>query len=307
MMATHQNTVRMKIISKGIVLLGLFLTAVHSNAQIDGLKLQIENILKTKNAKVGVAIVAGNDGDSLKINNDFYYPMQSVFKFPIVLAVLAETDKGKIALNQEIKITRQHLSPDTWSPVKEKFPNGTTLTVGQLIEYTLAQSDNIGCDLLLQLIGGTDAVEQFLKTNHFKNISIKANEEQMHEDWNIQYQNRTTPTAFNHLLIEAYKNTNHLLSPESHDFIWKIMRETTTGSRRLKGELPPNTVVAHKTGTSGINKGITAATNDVGVIVLPNGQLIFISVFVSDSGEDADTNEKIIADISRLAWDYYTN
>jgi beta-lactamase class A len=39
---------------------------------------------------------------------------------------------------------------------------------------------------------------------------------------------------------------------------------------------------------------------------LPNGQHFFISVFVTDSKENADTNEKTITDIGKAAWDYFT-
>jgi hypothetical protein len=59
------------------------------------------------------------------------------------------------------------------------------------------------------------------------------------------------------------------------------------------------TVVAHKTGTSATQNGVTAATNDAGIVTLPNGKHYAISVFVSDSKEDEATNEKIIADISK--------
>ena len=84
------------------------------------------------------------------------------------------------------------------------------------------------------------------------------------------------------------------------------MRETGTGEGRLKGQLPKGTVVAHKTGSSGANKeGITAAVNDIGIVFLPNGKHYFISVFVTNSTENADTNEKIIADISKVTWDYF--
>ena len=86
------------------------------------------------------------------------------------------------------------------------------------------------------------------------------------------------------------------------------MKETKTGANRLKGQLPQGTVVAHKTGTSGTNKttGVTAAVNDIGVVFLPNGQHYFISVFVTNSKENAETNEKIIANISKVAWNYFT-
>ena len=278
-----------------------------SNAQTDNLTLKIENVLKAKNARIGVAIFNSNEKDTLKINNDFHFPMQSVMKFPIALAVLSEIDKGNLSFEQKIEITPQDLLPKMWSPIKEEFPNGTTLTIEQILNYTVSESDNIGCDILLKLIGGTDSVQKFLNANHFTDISIKANEEQMHKDWNTQYQNWATPTAMNKLLIDTYNNKNQLLSKKSYDFIWKIMRETTTGSNRLKGQLPKNTIVAHKTGTSGINNGIAAATNDVGVITLPNGQLIFISVFVAESKETSEINEKIISDIAKITWNYYLN
>ncbi|MGT9672019.1 extended-spectrum class A beta-lactamase VEB-42 [Pseudomonas aeruginosa] len=297
----------MKIVKRILlVLLSLFFTVVYSNAQTDNLTLKIENVLKAKNARIGVAIFNSNEKDTLKINNDFHFPMQSVMKFPIALAVLSEIDKGNLSFEQKIEITPQDLLPKTWSPIKEEFPNGTTLTIEQILNYTVSESDNIGCDILLKLIGGTDSVQKFLNANHFTDISIKANEEQMHKDWNTQYQNWATPTAMNKLLIDTYNNKNQLLSKKSYDFIWKIMRETT-GSNRLKGQLPKNTIVAHRTGTSGINNGIAAATNDVGVITLPNGQLIFISVFVAESKETSEINEKIISDIAKITWNYYLN
>lgn len=84
------------------------------------------------------------------------------------------------------------------------------------------------------------------------------------------------------------------------------MRESQTGLKRLKGQLPQGTVVAHKTGSSGTNKaGLTAAVNDIGIVFLPNGKPFFISVLVTDSNENAETNEKIIADIAKVMWDHF--
>lgn len=55
------------------------------------------------------------------------------------------------------------------------------------------------------------------------------------------------------------------------------MTETSTGLKRLKGLLPDGTVVAHKTGTSSTVNGVTAATNDVELVTLPNGQHLAIA------------------------------
>ncbi|MCL2598194.1 MAG: class A beta-lactamase, subclass A2 [Paludibacter sp.] len=292
----------------------IFLTAfsyVNSNAQIDKLKNEIDSLLKSKNATVGVSMIANNFKDTVNINGNLHLPMQSVFKFPIALAVLSEVDKGRFKLNQKIKITSNdlNLSNDlvlNWSPIKEKFPNGTTMTLAEIIQYTVVQSDNNGCDILLRLLGGTTAVEKFLFQHQISDISIKAGEGDMHKDWDIQFLNWATPIALTNLLTKFYLNDN-LLSEKSYQFLWKTMKETSTGMNRIKGQLPQGTIVAHKTGTSGsIDKIVTPATNDMGIILLPNGNPIFISVLVSNSEEDNKTNEKIISDIAKKIWDYYS-
>ena len=85
------------------------------------------------------------------------------------------------------------------------------------------------------------------------------------------------------------------------------MAESPTGPKRLKGLLPSGTVVAHKTETSGTDNGVTAATNDLGIVTLPNGQYLAIAVFVSDSPADEETREGVIAKIARAIWNDVTS
>ena len=290
-----------------ITLLFLFISSSLSAQTTDSLRQKIQQITSAKDAFVGVSIVGNNDNDTLSINGDNHFPLQSVFKFHIALEVLSQIDKGKFSLTQKIKISKEDLLPKLYSPIREDYPNGATLTIARILEYTVSESDNVGCDILLKLIGGPKVVEAYFIKNNFKNIAIKINEEVMQDNWDLQFQNWTTPKVANEVLAAFYYNKKKLLSKKSYDFIWKIMKETATGNNRLKGQLPKQTIVAHKTGSSGANKqGLTAAVNDIGIIFLPNGEHYFISVFVTNSKEDADTNEKIIADISKAAWDYFT-
>jgi len=70
--------------------------------------------------------------------------------------------------------------------------------------------------------------------------------------------------------------------------------------------LPKNTKIAHRTGTSFTNdEGMTGAINDIGIIELPNDKKIFIAVFVHNTYETFEDSEKIIAEISKVAFDYY--
>lgn len=289
--------------------LGFFFFAFQlpSSAQtLDSLRQTIQRTIATKNAELGVAIMSDNGQDTMSINGDRHLPMQSVFKFHIALALLSAIDKGKFSLNQKIRIKQNELLPGLYSPIREKYPQGVELTIAEIIEYTVSQSDNVGCDVLLRLLGGPKAVEQYFTSNHFRNISIKINEEVMQNNWDLQFQNWTTPKAANEVLSSFYRNNKKLLSQKNYDFIWGVMKATQTGKARLKGQLPEGTTVAHKTGYSGANKaGITAAVNDIGIVFLPNGRYFFISVFVTNSKENTETNEKIIAEVAKAAWDYF--
>lgn len=273
----------------------------------DDLRAKVQQIVASKKAVVGVSIIGNKGKDKISINGDERFPMQSVFKFHIGLAMLSEIDKGKFSLERKVEISKRDLLLDLYSPIKDEYPNGTTLTIAEILEYTVSQSDNVGCEVLLRMLGGPAAVENYFVKNKFKDIAIKFNEEQQQANWDLQFQNWTTPKAANKVLEAFYANNKKFLSQKSYDFIWRVMRETETGQNRLKGQLPAGTIIAHKTGSSGVNKstGITAAVNDIGIVFLPNGGHFFISVFVTDSKEDAATNEKIIADIAKASWDYF--
>ncbi len=282
----------------------LFLYSSSMMAQKEDLRNEILKITQSKRADVGISIAGIEDHDTLHVNGEKQYPMQSIFKFHIAIVVLNEVDKGRLFLNQKIHVGKENLIQNTWSPIREEYPHGTTLTLAEMLKYTVSLSDNIGCDLLLDLLGGTKTVNDYFHEKGFNDISILATEAEMHKDWPAQFSNWITPVESNKILNAFYEEK--LLSKQSTHFFWKIMTETTTGKKRIKGQLPEGTVVGHKTGSSGTNeKGITAALNNIGIVSLPDGKHFSISVFVSNSSENMETNEKIISDISKLAWDYF--
>ncbi len=286
----------------------LLITAGQAFAQSKTeLRRQIEQVVAGKKATVGVAIADSDGKVAASLNGDRRFPMQSVFKLHIGLKMLSEIDKGRFSLDQKIEISKSDLLPDLYSPIRDRYPEGATLSLAEILGYTISASDNVGCELLLKLLGGPAEIERYFVERGFRDVSIKVNEVVMQANWDRQFENWTTPNAANKVLRAFYANDRKLLSVKSREFLWKVMRETETGADRLKGRLPAGTVVAHKTGSSGVNKttGVTAAVNDIGVVFLPNGRYFFISVFVTDSTVDAAANEKIIADIARAAWDHF--
>ncbi|QDZ62138.1 CME family class A extended-spectrum beta-lactamase [Elizabethkingia bruuniana] len=281
------------------LLTGQFVLAQHTSILND-----INAVTKDKKATVAVSVLGiENEFQFSNTNGNLKMPMLSVFKFHIALAVLNQVDKGNLTLDQKILIKKSDLLENTWSPLREKYPNGNVeVPLSEIITYTVAQSDNNGCDILLRLIGGTKTVQKLMDVNGVKNFQIKYNEEEMHKnDVKALYANYTTTASMVKTLKAFYKGM--FLSKRSTIFLMDIMTRTNTGMAKLPGLLP-KVKMARKTGSSGkMKNGLTIAENDSGIITLANGKHYAIAVFVKDSMESEEVNCGMIAQISKIVWD----
>lgn len=281
------------------------LISAFTLAQTSLLEPKINSILKNKKATVGVSVLGFENGFKYDKNADKKLPMQSVFKFHIAAAVLNYVDQRKLSLDQKIKLDTSNLLENTWSPLRDQYAGkDVKVPLSEVIEYTVAKSDNNGCDILLKLLGGTQTVQKFMDSKGVKGFQIKYNEEAMHKDWNAQYENYSTTKSAVDALKKFYDGK--LLSKKSTDYLMKVMWSTSTGLNKMVDQLPKNTPVARKTGASGKNNaGLTGAENEIGIITLPNGKHYALAVFVSNSMETDAVNCKMISDISREVWEYF--
>lgn len=271
---------------------------------INELRQELNQIIKTKNATVGISIKGIEDKDTLSINGNLKMPLMSVFKFHIALTVLDKVDKGEFSLEQKIFIKKKDLHENTWSPMKEEYPDGNMyLTLDQLLRYTVSHSDNNSCDILIDLVGGTSVVQKFINKQGIKDFVIKVNEEQM-KSWKNLYVNTTTPLATTELLEKFFKG--EILKENTTKYLYQIMVETSRGLTWMKAGLPENTELAHRTGMSGTNdNNLRVALNDIGIVKLPNGKHFILSVYLKEITESQKDTEKIIADITKAAWGYF--
>ncbi|NML71261.1 CGA/CIA family class A beta-lactamase [Chryseobacterium sp. RP-3-3] len=285
--------------------IGFFFLLVSSLtfAQKSVLEQKINAITEGKKATVGVSVLGFDNKFTYSKNGDKPLPTLSVFKFHIACAVLDLVDKGKLSLDQKLFFKKADMLENTWSPIRQKYPDANvSLSLGEVLDYTVALSDNNGCDLLLRLIGGTQTVQKFMDSKGVKGFQIKRNEDDMHKNWKTQYDNYSTPNSAVQVLKKFYDGK--LLSKKSTDYLMQIMIGTKTGTNKIIEQLPKNTPVAHKTGSSGkYDNGLTVAENDMGIITLPNGKHYAIAVFVSNSTESDAVNCKVVSDISKAVWD----
>jgi len=280
-------------------MLAVFLAAT---LPLSVLPSQFEKIASAANGHVGVAVQLLETGETADLHGDEHFPMHSVYKLPIAMAVLQRVDRGEPKLDQQVKIEPgDFVRKGMYSPVRDKYPAGTELTIAELLRYTICESDGSTSDVLMKLIGGPGSVTAFLEGIHVPGIQVVNYEKEIGRDWETQYRNWATPKGAVALL--AALQSKRGLSPGSQALLLKLMTDSVPGAKRLKGELPAGTVVAHKTGTGSTQNGITSATNDIGIITLPDGRHLAVAAFVSDSTADDDTRDAVSARLAKAAWD----
>ena len=275
----------------------------YSNLEMSELENRIDSLLNGKKATVGIAVWT-DKGDMLRYNDHVHFPLLSVFKFHVALAVLDKMDKQSISLDSIVSIKASQMLPNTYSPLRKKFPDQDfTITLRELMQYSISQSDNNACDILIEYAGGIKHINDYIHRLSIDSFNLSETEDGMHSSFEAVYRNWSTPSAMVRLLRTA--DEKELFSnKELKDFLWQTMIDTETGANKLKGMLPAKTVVGHKTGSSDRNAdGMKTADNDAGLVILPDGRKYYIAAFVMDSYETDEDNANIIARISRMVYD----
>jgi beta-lactamase class A len=270
--------------------------------QANELRARLEQIARAAQGWVGVSATVLETGESVSLNGQQRFPMQSVYKFPIAMAVLAQVDQGKLKLEQKIRVQASDIVQG--SRILDEHSQEMAFTLAALLKYMVSESDNTACDMLLRLLGKPKLVTQYLRGLGVNDMVVANTEKELAQDPAVQYRNDATPDAAVVLLRAFHEGKG--LSSSSQALLRQWMTETTTGPKRLQGLLPKGTVVAHKTGTSATVNGVTAATNDVGLVTLPSGQPLAIAVFVADAKASEVMREAVIAKVTKAAWDEWS-
>jgi beta-lactamase class A len=245
---------------------------------------------------VGFAALDLATGRTLGWHENEAFPTASVFKLPVALEVLRDVDDKKLELARVVALVPSdaRLGPATLIAVPSKK------TVRELLEAMIINSDNTSCDKLLSLIGGPGVVDARVRALGIDHVAIRYTE----LDLQTGKDNTATPAAVVALLAKIARHEVGL-SPASAALLEDLLSRVTTGPQRIKGELPPGTPVGHKTGMSDTRAGKTAATNDVGLMTLPNGHRVAVAIFVHDSPADIAIRERAIARLARAAYDAF--
>ena len=308
--------------------------ASQAPAAASRLEAAFAQLAKQTDGSVGVAVQRIGGGPVYTLNAGQTFPMASTFKIAVAGAVLNRIDKGELKLDTMVTV-----DPAIWvqsAGITEQMKHpGVALSVHNLLELMLTRSDNTATDVMVAQAGGAAAVTAWLhKVGVTKGQRIDADTANLiyralditpgpgtfrenidrafaadpakrdmdqkripNAPFNSDPRDASTPEAMVQLL--AVIQSGKALSASSTKALIAIMERCITGEKRLKGLLPQGTVVAHKTGT------LMSIANDVGIVSMPDGGKFAIAVFVKGDTKGVDTQERVIAEIARTAYDYY--
>lgn len=296
---------------------------------------EIARLSTVSGGKVGVGIIHLETGRELFVNGGEPFPMASTFKVPVAVELLTRVQAGTVRLDSMITLRQTDLHPGSGTLTGLFNDPGVSLSVHNLLELMLLISDNSATDLVLRVAGGGAAVNARLAALGIKGISVDRPTIQLIADvvgvknlgpesgWSLArfdslrrqttpadqqaaktafYQDRrdtATPEGMARLLAKISRG--EALNQERTAQLLDIMLRCETGAMRLKGQLPGDVRVRHKTGSLGIG-----VTNDVGIIELPDGGgRVVVAVFVKESSRDVVAQELAIAQIGRAVYDYF--
>jgi len=305
---------------------------VTSAAELSTLKRQIESTIPRARGEVGVAIKHLESGTEILVNAEKSYPMASTFKMPLLVELYYQKAAGKLSMDDRIELMPSDLHVGSGIIIAQFDAPGVQLSIHNLINLMMRSSDNSAADMLLNR-AGTANVTARMKTMGLNSIRVDRTAQELilnqsgldyakygalpvrevrklldavdaataaraNDQFNRTEKDIARPSDMNRILEKLY--SGEIVDRATSDEIIEILKECQTGTARIPGLLPADTVVAHKSGTIG------GSVNDTGIVFLPyNAGHLAVTVLMKDAKATTADRERVIADITRYAYDYF--
>jgi beta-lactamase class A len=319
----------------GSTVLAAIVTVLGASPQPQTLQEEFARLARGNDGRVGVC-AAGSASLSC-VNGEQRFPLQSVMKLLVGLAVMDAVDHRRWRLDDVVIIRKQDLSLAVQPLAKLVTDNGFRTTVDDLVRRAIVDSDSAATDFLVKRLGGPRAVQSALDRLGLAGVRIDRDERHLQTEtaglrWRPEYVDSAlldrayaaVPEAQRDAAFQAYRADSRdtatptgmvsllrslaegkLVSAPLTRRLLEIMAQTVTFPDRLKAGVSGGWAVAHKTGTSGTWRGVTAATNDVGILTSPRGDLVSVVVFIADSRASAADRARLMARVAQVTIESY--
>ena len=264
----------------------------------------VQRIAASPDAVVGVAYVDLETGDRLSLAADSAFHAASTMKIPVMIEVLRRSQQGAFSLDQAVLMINQFRSLADGSPFSLDAADdgdstlyqrvGQRVPIRELLRLMITRSSNFATNELIELVGAANVTAAARSLGATRTHVLRGVEDQKAFDAGMI--NTTTAGDLATLLV-AIEN-GQVLSPSSSALMRDILLAQEF-NEKIPAGLPPGTRVAHKTGE------ITAVSHDA-AIVYPTGRKPFVLTVLTRGIRDGKASSALIADISRLVYEFAT-
>ncbi len=231
-------------------------------------------------------VVQDTDGNDIYIREPKkVYDSASLYKLWVMATVYDLIEKGELKTDQTLSRSIEALNRIYGiDPENAEQTEGTiTKTVSEAVGQMITISHNYSAMLLTDKIK-LSTVSEFLLEQDLTESKVGTS---------TQYHKSTAAdiTRFFKLLYNG-----KLANPEHTEDMIKLLKNQTL-NEKLPKNLPPGTVVAHKTGE------LDTVSHDAGIVYTDAGDYIIAILTDTDTPANANTH---IANISKIVYDYIT-
>ena len=190
---------------------------------------------------------------------DDLFPAASLIKVPVMIATFYKIRDGRLALDEKIAITRRNRVGGSGS-LKWR-PDGTKLTIRELLVHMINESDNTATKMVLDHLGIGYVQQQFPRMGllytgiYEEGMSIKGGR--------VMHENYTTAREMASLMDKIY--TGQAVDKVSSEVMLEILKKPKAVASRLAKGMPAGWDIAHKTGL------LRQACHDSAIFLTPNG------------------------------------
>jgi beta-lactamase class A len=238
--------------------------------------------------RIGVYMLDTQSQLELAFNARERFAMCSTFKLLLAAAVLRQVDAGTLTLDHKLTLRPQDML--SHAPVTSAHLHEGSMSVRDLCAAAVTVSDNPAANILLAAIDGPSGLTQFLRSIGDRVTRLDRTELELNTNLPGDPRDTTTPLA----MAQSTKKVllGNVLSKESRRQLIAWLRQSTTGTRRLRAGLPTDWQAGDKTGT-----GANGATNDVLIAWPPERSVVIAAVYFSELTQPTSALDQAHAEI----------
>ncbi|HAH08065.1 MAG TPA: hypothetical protein DCM05_16335 [Elusimicrobia bacterium] len=256
----------------------------------DRMNAQLETEARRFPGRIAIFTKDLKRGWEWSYHSDDLFPSASLIKVPVMIGVFEKINRGEMALGQQLQLKRRLRAGGSGSLKWSR--DGIKLTVRQLLDHLIMESDNTAMRILIDEVGIGYLQRQFQRIGlvyteiYPEGLSLSSSR--------VRYENFTTAREMSMLMEKIYRG--EMVDRFSSGLMLEILKQKKAPSRLAK-HLPIGWQIAHKTGL------LRRACHDSAVIFSPEGD--YLITVLTGQNTDYSSAKDHIARLGAITYDHY--